>query len=441
MNLVGIHDDGVGRAASGDAEPGTLADAHGYLFGLRRFGVKWGLGPVATALRALGSPQRSFPVVHIAGTNGKGSTAAMTAAVLSAQGLRCGLFTSPHLERFSERIRVDGAEIPVDALLRVLDRVRACGVALSFFETATAMAFLHFAEVGIDVAVVEVGLGGRLDATQWVAPCASAITSLGEDHALALTGSPARVAWEKASIAAPGVPMVLPADLTGEQEESVLRTLAARGAVPLRCGVDWGFSEDTGAGRIRWHFGQEPAVGVEVPLSGVHQPANCAMALTLARLAVGRPLDLRAPFAGFSWPGRLERIDGLLLDGAHNPPALAALVRTIRALKLAPLPVIVGFMADKDVTQSLRVLGEIASGFHCTQVEDADRAMPAAALADRVRALGLPVDSVTTCVADALAQAPRPSLIAGSFYLVGKARGLLLRHAPADVHLSDPAVR
>ena len=416
-----------------------MGEAFDYLFNLRRFGVKWGLGPMAVALRALGSPQQAFPVVHIAGTNGKGSTAAMTAALLTAQGLRCGLFTSPHLERFSERIRIDGVEIPDAALLATLDRVRACGVQLSFFETATAMAFLHFAASGVEVAVVEVGLGGRLDATQWVVPVASAITSLGSDHALALTGSPQRVAWEKASIAAPGVPFVLPADLTGEQEEAVLRTLAARGATPLRCGVDWGFSGIFTDGRVRWWYRDEPPVAVPVPLTGVHMPANCALALTLARLALGRPPDLRAPFAGFSWPGRLERIDGLILDGAHNPPALMALVHTIRELKLAPLPVIVGFMADKDVSRSLRILGEIASGFHCTQVEDADRAMPADKLADKVRELGLPVASVTTCVADALALAPRPSLVAGSFYLAGKARSLLLQHAPSDAKLSDPA--
>ncbi|MBU1411069.1 bifunctional folylpolyglutamate synthase/dihydrofolate synthase [Myxococcota bacterium] len=437
MNPVMIHDDGMGRAVPGEAAFATVPEAHAYLFGLRRFGVKWGLGPIAAALRALGSPQRAFPSVHIAGTNGKGSTAAMTAALLTAQGLRTGLFTSPHLERFSERIRVDGVELSDADLIAALDKVRACGVPLSFFETATAMAFLHFANVGVDLAVVEVGLGGRLDATQWIRPCASAITSLGSDHCLALTGSPERVAWEKASIAAPGVPMVLPGDLTGPQLEAVLRTLAARGAVPLRCGVDWGFSVE--GSRIRWNFGEEPAAVVDVPLLGEHQPANCAMALTLARLALGRPLDLTAPFSDFSWPGRMESIDGLWLDGAHNPPALEALVRTVGGLGLAPLPVIVGFMADKDVSRSLRILGAIATGFHCTVVEDSDRALPAAELADQVRQLGLPVASVTTCVADALAQAPRPSLIAGSFYLAGRARSLLMRHKASDARLSDPS--
>jgi dihydrofolate synthase/folylpolyglutamate synthase len=378
--------------------------------------------------------------VHNAGTNGKGSTAAMTAALLPAPGLRCGLCTSPHLERFSERIRVDGVEIPDTALLSTLAQVRACGVPLSFFETAFAMAMLHFAARGVDVAVIEVGLGGRLDATQWIRPCASAITSLGEDHALSLTLDPARVAWEKASIAAAGVPFVVPPGLTAVQEEAVLRTLAARGARPLLRGRDWDFAESAD-GRVTWRFAAEPAVPVPVPLLGVHMPAACAIALTLARLALGRPLDLRAPFAGFSWPGRLERLDGLILDGAHNPPALTALVRTIRELSLAPLPVIVGFMADKDVNRSLRILGEIASGFVCTAVDGADRALPAAALADRVRSLGLPVLAQTPDVAQALALAPRPSLVAGSFYLAGKVRGLLLRHAPADARLGDPPAR
>jgi dihydrofolate synthase/folylpolyglutamate synthase len=414
-----------------------MARARDYLFSLRRFGVKWGLGPMALALRKLGSPQREFVAVHLAGTNGKGSTAAMTAALLTAQGLRCGLFTSPHLERFSERIRVDGLEIPDAALLSTLNRVRDCGVPLSFFETATAMAFLHFADVGVDLAVIEVGLGGRLDATQWIRPCASAITSLGSDHALALTTSPARVAWEKASIAAPGVPFVVPAGLSTEQGEAVLRTLAARGAVPMGCGAQWDFTSE--GGRVTWRFGDEPAATVPVPLVGVHMPANCALALTLARLAAGRPLDLRAPFAGFSWPGRMECIDGLWLDGAHNPPALEALARTVRGLNLAPLPVIVGFMADKDVATSLRILGEVASGFHCTQVEDADRALPAAGLAGLVRAAGFRVDSVTSCVADVLARVPRPALVAGSFYLAGRVRSELLRHRPSDARLADPS--
>jgi len=423
------------------AEITTVTEAQAYLFALRRFGVKWGLGPTAAALRALGSPQSAFPSVHIAGTNGKGSTAAMTAALLSAQGLRCGLFTSPHLERFSERIRVDGVEIDDVALVGLLSRVRDTGVPLSFFETAFCMAMCHFADVRVDVAVIEVGLGGRLDATQWIRPCASAITSLGEDHALSLTADPARVAWEKASIAAPCVPFVVPPGLTEVQKDAVLSTLAARGAVPLACGRDWDFASEADGDWVDWRYGGEPAVRVPVPLAGVHMPANCAIALTLARLAVGRPLELATPFAGFAWPGRLESIDGLYLDGAHNPPALAALAETLRARGLAPLPVVVGFMADKDVDRSLRLLAPVATGFVCTQVAGADRALPAAALADRVRALGLPLMATSPSLADALTRLPRPALVTGSFYLAGAARALLLRRVPADARLTDPAPR
>lgn len=417
----------------------TVAEAEAHLFALRRFGVKWGLGPTAAALRALGSPQRAFPAVQVAGTNGKGSTAAMTAALLSSQGLRCGLFTSPHLERFSERIRVDGVEIDAAALVHTLGRVLATGVPLSFFETAFCMAMLHFEAVRVDVAVIEVGLGGRLDATQWIRPCASAITSLGEDHALSLTADPARVAWEKASIAAPGVPFVVPPGLSAVQEEAVLRTITARGAVALVRGPDWDFAHVGDGAKLDWRFGAEPDVRVAVPLRGVHMPVNCAIALTLARVVVGRPLDLTAPFAGFSWPGRLEPIDGLYLDGAHNPPALAALADTVRALGIAPLPVVVGFMADKDVDRALRLLAPVASGFVCTQVAGADRALPASALADRVRALGLPLVATTPDVADALTWVPRPALVTGSFYLAGAARAVLLRHSPADTRLTDPA--
>jgi len=417
----------------------STGSVYDYLFALRRFGVKWGLGPIAEAMRRLGSPQRTFRAVHIAGTNGKGSTAAMTCALLQAHGVRCGLFVSPHLERFNERIRVHGEMISDAEVATWVQQVQNTGIPLSFFEMATAVGFLHFAHHHVQTAVVEVGLGGRLDATQWIEPCASALVSVGADHALALTADLRRVAWEKASIAAPGVPFVLPPDLKPDSLQVVLNTLAARGALPVRPGFEWNFSPADGGTRVRWRFGEDPEMEFPVPLAGAHQAANCAMALTLARLALGHPLEAADPFAGFSWPGRFEHIDGLYLDGGHNPPALERLVQTVFEKKLAPLPVVAGFMADKDVRLSLRILGRAASGFVCTQVDAGERVLPAHELERIVRELGFPVLACEPDLARALAIVPRPALVAGSFYLAGKARSLLRCGVPGPhTHLSDP---
>lgn len=418
-----------------------LDSVYAYLFSLRRFGVKWGLGPIAHVMRQLGSPQRTFQSVHIAGTNGKGSTAAMTEAILRAHGVHCGLFVSPHLERFNERIQVNGNMITDLDVTELVQRVRDTGIKLSFFEMTTAICFLYFALCNVDIAVIEVGLGGRLDATQWIHPCASALTSLGADHALALTTDPLRVAWEKASIAAPGVPFVLPPNLAPDTLRVVLNTLVARGARAVQPGVDWDFVPVEGGTRVRWLFGTDSEMEFAVPLVGAHQAANCAVALTLARLALGHPLTVKNPFVGFSWPGRLEYIDGVYLDGGHNPAALEHLVRTLIDQKIAPLPVMVGFMADKDVRHSLRILSQAASGFICTQVDAGERVLPAQQLAQIVEKLHLPLIACEPDLARALVFAPRPALVAGSFYLVGRARSLLRLGVP-NTHscLSDPTV-
>ncbi len=416
----------------------TLPEACGFLYGLRRQGVKWGLASTAAALRKLGSPQVRWPSIHVAGTNGKGSTAAMTASILKNQGYRVGLYTSPHLERFSERICVDGQEIPDGDFLGLLQEVASCGVPLSFFETATVLAFLHFSRCQVDVAVVETGLGGRLDATQWMVPVAGAVTSIGADHALALSGNLLRVAWEKASIAAPGVPLVVPR--LSEETLRVLGTVVqARGGHLVQAGVDY-HMEPAEPGKIRWQFGAEPAGSVRVPLLGIHQPSNCAMALTLARLFAGKPLDLTDPFAGFSLAGRMECIEGFWLDGAHNAPALAALAKTLHHEKLR-LPVVLGMMADKDVDACVRILAPVARGFHCTQIRSEERVMPAEELARRVRDAQGRVLGMSGSVEACLAQVEPPALVTGSFYLVGAVRSILTGQKPPGRLLSDPCVR
>ncbi|MFO0717429.1 MAG: Mur ligase family protein [Nitrospira sp.] len=183
-----------------------------FLYGLQQHGIKLGLETIRALLARVGDPHRGYPVVHIGGTNGKGSTAAMTASMLQAAGHRVGLYTSPHLVDFRERIRVDGVMIPearVSALVEVLREAAAPDLAPTFFEFTTALACRYFAECRVDVAVLEVGLGGRFDATNVVTPLASAITSIGLDHEAYLGSTIEAIAFEKAGIVKPGAPVVL----------------------------------------------------------------------------------------------------------------------------------------------------------------------------------------------------------------------------------------
>ena len=273
---------------------------------VRGQGVMLGLDRVRLALEHLGGPERRVPAIHIAGTNGKGSVAAMTEAILRRAGLRTGLFTSPHLVRFTERIRIDGADIDGDHLALLDEAVAGTAVPLTYFEVATLLAFLAFAEARVDLAILETGLGGRLDATSVCAPLACAITSIAFDHEAILGDTLAQIAREKAGICKAGVPLFL-GRLPPEADARVAESAAAAGAPVHRIGVD--FPEAPG----------RPA------LPGAHQQANAAIAAALAgaaALALGRPLavaDVVAGLAEVRWPGRLERVaEDVLLDCAHN---------------------------------------------------------------------------------------------------------------------------
>jgi len=324
-------------------------------------GVEWGLERTVSLLAAVGNPHLRYPSLHIGGTNGKGSVSATLSSVLREGGLRVGLYTSPHLCSFSERIQVDGVPAEAEALLETAGELREHFVRLAptFFEAATVLALTHFARVGVDIAVLEVGLGGRLDATNVVRPLVSAITNVAMDHADYLGPTLEHIAREKAGIAKAGVPL-----LTAESDlrlRAIFREAATRVGAPfhpldpgeelrdVELALDHtGFTLDTAPwGRLR----------LRTPLAGEHQAANAALAVkVLATL----PPELR-PEAGaverglsaVQWPGRLqvEEVDGVrwILDVAHNVAGAAALAALLEQVELPrPLVVLAGILGDKD---------------------------------------------------------------------------------------------
>jgi dihydrofolate synthase/folylpolyglutamate synthase len=313
------------------------------------------LETVRRALVELGSPERSFPSLHVAGTNGKGSVAAVAEALLRAAGLRTGLYTSPHLIDFCERIRVGERCIPRETVVALAEEVRArteaAGLDLTFFEFATVLAFLHFARQRVDVAVVEVGLGGRLDATNVVEPRATAITTIGFDHERFLGSTLREIAAEKAGIVKPGVPLAI-GRIEGEALETIERIAAERGAPCRRLGRE--FFVDL-RGETFDYRGRRVLRNLRSGLAGRFQVDNAAVAL--ATLEDGGWLEdlsegaIRAALEGVRWPGRLQVIRQqplVVVDGAHNPHGVAALAAEIPELAAGrPVRVVFGVLADK----------------------------------------------------------------------------------------------
>ncbi len=366
----------------------TFTEATEFLFGLRRFGWRPGLETIQHLLGLLGNPQERVPSVHVAGTNGKGSTAAMLSAILRASGCRTALYTSPHLLSFTERIRIDGLPIREAEVAELADQLRAlCEGRFvrsggpdalpdrppypTFFEMTTAMAFLHFARRGAEVSVIEVGLGGRLDATNVLTPRVSVVTNISLEHQEYLGRSVAEIAAEKAGIIKAGVPVVSGA--RGEALEVIKRIAAMRQAplvsVPRQYG--WQIRESGLEGqRFDLEGPTRRYASLWIPLAGRHQVENAALAVAtcevLARqgLRVGEA-DIREGLAATSWPGRLHWLPGrprILLDGAHNPAgaeALAAFLTEHRAA-LHRLILIFGVLKDKDWQAMLEHLGPLA---------------------------------------------------------------------------------
>lgn len=352
-----------------------------YLYRLQKHGIKLGLETMQTLLERVGNPHRALRVIHIGGTNGKGSTAAMVASVLQHSGRRVGLYTSPHLVDFRERIRVNGDMITENQVEGVIARLRAAlqdNLEPTFFEMTTALAFLYFADSAVDVAVLEVGLGGRFDATNVMEhPLACAITTIGLDHQEYLGPTEEMIAYEKGGIIKPFVPVVI--GRMGQEAEQVLRRIAQDRSAPLwQLGRDFGIDGNRPE-RLTYRGVTRVWGDLTCGLAGRHQWDNaaCALALLEAASRAGIDPDERAVRDGLrtvSWEGRLESIDEypkVVLDGAHNPAAAYALAEYLQDFSIrhptSRIILVWGMMRDKDRREFIAPLLPYVSEIVLTQ--------------------------------------------------------------------------
>jgi dihydrofolate synthase/folylpolyglutamate synthase len=394
--------------------------------------AKLGLERIRAVLQALGRPQDRLRFVHIAGTNGKGSTCAMLESALRVSGLRTGLFTSPHLAEPTERIRIDGHPIAADRFAEAFNRVHAANALdnhTTYFETVTAMALLVFAEEGADMVVLEVGLGGRLDATNVVSPDLCVITPVDFDHEAFLGKSLEAIAGEKAGILKPGVPAVF-----ARQRPEAARVLDQRAtelSIPVARTADWSVCDlDIDARGSRFRLTGERDLRLACPLAGEHQVENAVTAATaLACLGVADSA-IEAGIARARWPGRLERVcerPEIILDGAHNPAGARALADYIdRFYSHRPVRLIYGAMRDKAIDEISGILFPRAQQVIVTAPQQA-RALAPEALRD----IGAHPDLRTApTLRDALALIEDASpedviFVTGSLFLVAEARAIL----------------
>ena len=419
-----------------------------WLYGRQSLGIKLGLDKVRRLLAAVGDPQDGFRSIHVAGTNGKGSVTTLMAATLRNAGHRVGHTTSPHLVHFRERIQVDGASIDDAAIVRHVAALQnAClpldaeGQAPTFFELVTALAFLHFQEAGVDWAVVETGLGGRLDATNVLAPELTIITNVGRDHVGMLGDTPQDVAYEKGGIMKPGVPCVTAAK--GPALE-VLKAISRERRVPMSIlGEDHHVVPELNGFRILRPDGE---AHFDLKMAGAHQIDNAGLVVAATEALRQAWHDvphqaLATALAQTTLPGRMETLllEGpnghvpVLLDGAHNEDGAAALRRHLADLDWAGFDLIVGFQADKDWPRLLEAWQPIAargwgvplrSGrtLDPERMRDAFDIVPFQVAPDARAALQGAVDAGAERI-----------VVAGSLWLVGEARAALLGQGVEEI--------
>lgn len=420
-----------------------MADPLSYLFGLGQFGIKFGLENIQAIVERLGHPERAFQSAHIAGTNGKGSVTAMVEAALRATGHRSARYTSPHLLDLAERFVIAGRPVTEDALTQAVADVRDAveglqrdgrlGVHPTFFEVTTAAAFELFRRAGVEVAVVEVGLGGRLDATTVVSPLVTAITSIAFDHQKYLGSTLRDIAREKAGIIKSGVPLVV-GEMAPEARETIAEVAMTQGA-PLVTAWEGVTARPIRSVPLTTILLRTPIRDygeITLGLRGAHQIGNAVVAVRVLEAldASGVTVAPDAIIAGLTqpdWPGRLDlrRLpDGreILLDAAHNMAGVAALASYLESWSPERLPLVFAVMRDKDIDDMLRVLLPAVSRIVVTRASSPRSAEPDE-LAGRARAIA-PAASVTFArsPADALADAWRTSpriVVAGSVFLLG----------------------
>lgn len=418
--------------------------------------MKLDLEAARALLDALGAPEKKLRILHVAGTNGKGSTAAIAEAILREAGWRTGLYTSPHLIDFAERIRVDGRTIGRRALLDLTGRVIAAmpevasrvGRGVTFFEATTAMAFLHFAERGVEAAVIETGMGGRYDATNVATPLVCAITPISLEHQRYLGRTLAAIAGEKAAIVKRGVPVVSAAQAPAARRV-IQRRAREQGACLSFLGRDFHALAQPEE-RFDYVGLRAKLPGLRCGLLGPHQQENAAVALAACERLSGRGLavgerDMRRGVTAARLAGRLERVlpatarrGAVVLDGAHNPAGARALARALpRVFSYRRLVLVCGAMSDKDLP---KLLGPLARevrrtrGIALATAAAFDRSASGTEIARALRKLGARARTIPS-VAGAVDAALREStgedlvLVSGSFYVVGEARAHLSRGA------------
>jgi dihydrofolate synthase/folylpolyglutamate synthase len=422
----------------------TFAETLGFLcsLGHELKVVKWDLARIEAVLAALDNPHRRGRFIHVAGTNGKGSTCAMIASALRTAGFRTGFYSSPHLVDPRERIQINGAPIAERAWIAAFEEVHQAAETLlardeidahpSFFETVTAMAFVAFAREGVEVVSLETGLGGRLDATNVVTPEVAVITPIDFDHEAFLGSSIESIAAEKAGILKAGCPAVFSAQRA--EAFAVLDRRALELDIPVTLSSRWRV-EDARLEKFRSRFTlvADEAIPVECPLAGEHQIENARTAA--AALSVfGLPAAaIASGIAGTAWPGRLERVatnPDIILDGAHNPAGAKALARYLRRFfRDEPVRIVYGAMRDKAVEEVTETLFPLATEVILTA--------PAQPRAFNPESLAESIDHPSARTAASIEEAlrmtrerPMTTFVTGSLFLVGEARALLCGALP-----------
>jgi len=413
-------------------------------------GIHLGLHRIATMMEALGSPHLRSAVLHIAGTNGKGSVAAMSESILRAAGWKTGLYTSPHLERIEERIRVSGGEITARRFAALATQVyekeeelrasKRLDIPLTYFEFLTACAFLHFACEKVDIAVIEVGLGGRLDATNIVSPQACIITGISFDHQDLLGSTLAEIAAEKAGIIKSGVPVI--SGCRAPEAKRVIRDRARLLAAPLfEIGRDCCVhvvGKGGAAVTIDLETPQRSYRRLSLALAGLHQAWNAAMAVAgveaLGAFSVS-VADVRRGLARTRWPGRLDEHRSrrrTLLEGAHNEEGAQALRNHVLRRENCEIHLVFGALHDKDVRKMGELLFPLARSIHLTPVANSRSADPAAIAAaqPRFRTRMRTHPNARAALLAAWDECPDGGLVVvtGSLYLVGELLPLIRSH-------------
>jgi dihydrofolate synthase/folylpolyglutamate synthase len=407
-----------------------------FLFNLEKSGIKLGLERTLALLAEAGDPHRDFRSIHVAGTNGKGSVACFLNSILHKTDRVTGLFTSPHLVDYRERIRTGGRAITRGELTRMVNRlapaIRRTGA--SYFEATTVLAFEHFVRKHVEAAVVEVGMGGRLDSTNVLNPMVSCITSIGLDHTRYLGRTLSMIAAEKAGIIKPGVPVVC-GPLPSRASETVRRIARSRGCRVYevgRCARVKAIETDMGGSVIEYR-GLQGRGTYRIGSPGLHQAANAATALLAAEVLEeqGLPIGTDAVREGLMkafWPGRfqvLSRRPLIILDAAHNAAGARVLEKTLRAIRARADVTVFGALRDKDYSKMLKALSRVSGRFVLTRPAS-KRALPVTRLREAAKDLGLRARS-TASVARALEIASAQCgpdgtmLICGSLYMIGEA--------------------